>query len=568
MYGTITLACMMQRAQQILDDPFQNKGTAFTGAERAALGLTGLLPDRVQTLQEQVDAAYAKYLAIQGDLPKRQYLMGLFDRNRVLFYALFAQHVVEFMPIVYDPTIADSIEHYSALFDDPQRACFLSLDHPERIADSLRAAADGRDIRLIVATDGEGVLGIGDWGVQGVDIAVGKLMVYTAAAGVDPACVLPVVIDAGTDNPQLLEDPGYLGRRVPRTHGAEYFAFVDRFVTEARTCFPDVYLHWEDLGRAHAAAVLDTYRDEMATFNDDIQGTGIVVLAAVLGALAVSGQRLVDQTYVCFGAGSAGCGIVEQMVSEMRQSGLSEQQARERFFLVDRQGLLFDDDPELTPKQRPFARRRDEFAHPERLTNLAAVVDAVHPSILVGTSTQPGAFTEPIIRAMADHAERPVIMPLSNPTKLAEATAQHLIEWTRGRALVATGIPAADVEYQGVRYRIGQANNALVYPGLGLGVLASRATRVTETMISAAAHSLGGLVDPREPGAPILPPVAQLRTFSRTLAEGVMRAAVAQGVAGTTVAQPERAVSDTQWSPVYPVAQTARPTESDTHPQG
>lgn len=542
---------MESHGYRILDDPFSNRGTAFTAAERERLGLTGLLPSRVQSLAEQVEQAYARYRSKPSDLEKRLYLMSVFDDNRVLFYALFAEHVVEFMPVVYDPTIAESIEHYSALYANPQGAAFLDAEQPDDIRASLEAAADGRDIRLIVATDAEGILGIGDWGVQGVDIAIGKLMIYTAAAGIDPATVLPVVIDAGTDNQALLDDPGYLGRRHGRIRGDEYLEYVDRFVAAARGLFPDLYLQWEDLGREHAATVLDAYRDRMPTFNDDIQGTGIVVLAAVLGALNVSGQQLVDQTYLCFGAGSAGAGIAEQMFSEMRRLGLSEAEARSRFYLVDKAGLLFDDMPDLTEKQRPFARRRAEFADAGALTTLEAVVREIHPTILVGTSTRPGAFSEPIVREMAAHADRPIIMPLSNPTKLAEATAADLIRWTDGRALVATGIPHPDVEYRGTTFRIGQANNALVYPGLGLGVIASTASRLSPGMISAAAHSLGGIVDPSAPGAPILPPVAELRAFSRTIAEAVVRTARGQGLNRKPLPDVAAAVDEFRWTPEY-----------------
>jgi malate dehydrogenase (oxaloacetate-decarboxylating) len=542
---------MRPHGYQILNDPFLNRGTAFTAAERARLGLTGLLPSRVQTLAEQVTQAYAMYCMKTTAAEKRLYLMSVFNENRVLFYALFAEHLEEFMPVVYDPAIAQSIEHYSAQYTNPQGAAFLDIEHPEQIGDALAAAADGRDIRLIVVTDSEGILGIGDWGAQGVDIAVGKLMVYTAAAGIDPATVLPVVIDAGTDNQALLDDPGYLGCRHGRIRGDDYLAFADRFVAAAQQAFPGVYLHWEDLGREHAATVLDTYRDRIPTFNDDIQGTGIVVLAALLGALNITGGSLTDQTYVCFGAGSAGAGIVGQVCAEMRHLGLDDQEARSRFFLVDQQGLLFDDTPGLTPKQRPFARSRAEFPDADELTTLAAVIRRVRPTILVGTSTCPGAFTEDVVREMAAHAARPIILPLSNPTKLAEATAADLVRWTEGRALVATGVPRPSVEFRGIDYRIGQANNALVYPGLGLGVIASGARRVSPEMISAAAHSLGNLIDPSEPGAPVLPPVSRLRDFSRTIAEAVVRAAVAQGLAQEPIADVGAAVDALQWTPEY-----------------
>ncbi len=454
--------------------------------------------------------------------------MAIFDENRVLFYKLFSEHVADFMPVVYDPTIADTIENYSKLFVDPQDATFLSIDRPEDMTTALKNAADGRNIRLIVVTDAEGILGIGDWGTDGVDIAVGKLMVYTAAAGIDPAQVLPVVLDVGTNNQHLLDSPLYLGNRHKRVTGEKYDQFVDQFVTTAEELFPDLYLHFEDFGRDHAAALLNRYQDRYTVFNDDIQGTGIITLAAVLGALKISKQSLADQRYVCFGAGTAGAGIAKRVYDKYVQQGMSAAEAKAHFYMVDKQGLLFDDDPTLTPEQKPFARSRDEFDQPETLTNLAAVVATVHPTILVGTSTQPGTFTEAIVKDMAAHTDRPIIMPLSNPTKLAEATAEDLLTWTNGQALVATGIPAQDVTLNGVTYQIGQANNALVYPGLGLGVIAANATTLNDDMISAAAHSLGGLVDTSKPGAAILPPVTQLSQFSNTIAEAVVQRAIDQ----------------------------------------
>ncbi|KRL79531.1 malolactic enzyme [Secundilactobacillus paracollinoides] len=535
----------------ILNDPFQNKGTAFTMQERHDLGLEGLLPPYVETLDQQTTQAYAQYQSKPTNQLKRQYLMTVFNENRILFYNLFSKHVAEFMPIVYDPTIADTIEQYSHLYNAPQEAAFLSIDHPENIAASLKNAAAGRDIRLIVVTDAEGILGIGDWGTNGVAIAVGKLMVYTAAAGIDPKQVLPVMLDAGTNNQKLLADPLYLGNHHARITGDQYDDFVDQFVTAAETEFPNMYLHFEDFGRSHAAKILKKYQDRYTIFNDDIQGTGIIVLAAVLGALAISKQRLTDQTYLCFGAGSAGAGIAKRVYGEYLQAGLTPDEAKAHFYLVDKQGLLFDDDPTLTPEQKPFARNRSEFAHPEALTDLASAFAAIHPTILVGTSTQPGTFTEAIVKDMAAHTDRPIIMPLSNPTKLAEAKAEDLLNWTDGRALVATGIPTPDVTLNGVTYQIGQANNALVYPGLGLGVIAANATTLNAEMISAAAHSLGGLVDASKPGAAVLPPVTKLAQFSTTVAEAVAQSAVDQHLTKVPINDVKKTVADTRWTPTY-----------------
>ncbi|MHA8110310.1 malolactic enzyme [Lactobacillaceae bacterium Melli_B4] len=538
----------------ILNDPFKNKGTAFTMAERNQLGLAGLLPPKVQSLAEQVDQAYAQYQTKPSDIEKRTFLMTLFNENRVLFYKLFSQHIVEFMPIVYDPTIAESIEHYSELFIQPQNATFLSINDQDNIEGALKNAADGRDIRLIVVTDAEGILGIGDWGTNGVDIAVGKLMVYTAAAGIDPSQVLPVVLDAGTNNEALLNDPRYLGNRQKRIYGPEYDQFVDRFVTTAETCFPEMYLHFEDFGRSNAANILNKYKNQYTVFNDDIQGTGIIVLAGILGALNISKEPLADQRYLCFGAGTAGAGIVARVCEEFVQQGMSATEAKSHFYLVDKQGLLFDDDDTLTPEQKPFARSRAEFEHPEALTNLASVVEAVHPTILVGTSTQPGTFTEPIIKEMAAHTKRPIIFPISNPTKLAEAKAADLLKWTDGQALIGTGIPVADIKYNGVTYQIGQANNALVYPGLGLGAIAATATVLNDEMISAAAHSLSGIVDTRQPGAAVLPPVSKLYAFSETVAHAVANSAVQQGLTRESITDINQAIQAAKWNPEYPTA--------------
>ena len=536
---------------EVLNNPFLNKGTAFTKDEREKLGLVGILPSHIQTLEEQAVQAYGQYLSKTSDLEKRIFLMNIFNTNRTLFYKLMGQHIVEFMPIVYDPTVADSIEQYNELFVQPQNAAFLSIDAPEDIEASLKNAAAGRDIRLIVVTDAEGILGIGDWGVNGVDIAIGKLMVYTAAAGIDPSQVLPVSLDAGTNNEKLLHDPLYLGNKHERIYGERYMDFVDKFVTAATKLFPELLLHWEDFGRSNAATILEKYQDKITTFNDDIQGTGIVVLAGVLGAMNIAQEKLTDQTFLTFGAGTAGVGIANQLLDELIREGLSEEEARSRFYLVDKQGLLFEDTPDLTEGQKAFVRKREEFDQSIDLTNLENVVKTVHPTVMIGTSTQPGAFTETIVKEMAAHTNRPVIFPLSNPTKLAEATAADLIHWTEGKALVGTGIPAADVEYNGVTYQIGQANNALMYPGLGLGIIASTASRVTGEMLSQASHALGGLVDTSKPGAAVLPPVAKLAEFSERIAEVVGQSVLDQKLNKEPIEDIKAAVKATKWVPEY-----------------
>ena len=542
---------MAKKSYEVLNDPFLNKGTAFTKEERKELELTGLLPPQIQTIEEQAEQVYAQYKSKEPLINKRRFLMEIFDTNRTLFYYLFSQHVVEFMPIVYDPVIAENIENYSELFVNPQNAVYLSIDSPETIEESLRNATKDREIRLIVATDAEGILGIGDWGTNGVDISVGKLMVYTAAAGIDPKSVLPVVLDVGTNRETLLEDKLYLGNRHKRVYGDKYYDFVDKFVQTAEKLFPRLYLHFEDFGRSNAANVLHKYWKTYPVFNDDIQGTGIITLAGILGALKISGEKLTDQRYMCFGAGTAGAGIADRIYQEMLQQGLSENEARNRFYLVDKQGLLFDDMDDLTPEQKPFARKRTEFNNANELTNLEAAVKAVRPTILVGTSTQPNTFTETIVKEMASYTARPIIFPLSNPTKLAEATAENLIKWTEGKALVATGIPADPVEYNGVTYEIGQANNALIYPALGLGAIASTAKLMTNEMISKAAHSLGGIVDTTKPGAATLPPVSKLTEFSQRVAETVGQCALDQKLNREDISDIKEAIEKIKWIPKY-----------------
>ena len=542
---------MAKKSYEVLNDPFLNKGTAFTKEERKELELIGLLPPQIQTIEEQAEQVYAQYKSKEPLINKRRFLMEIFDTNRTLFYYLFSQHVVEFMPIVYDPVIAENIENYSELFVNPQNAVYLSIDSPETIEESLRNATKDREIRLIVVTDAEGILGIGDWGTNGVDISVGKLMVYTAAAGIDPKSVLPVVLDAGTNRETLLEDKLYLGNRHKRVYGDKYYDFVDKFVQTAEKLFPRLYLHFEDFGRSNAANVLHKYWKTYPVFNDDIQGTGIITLAGILGALKISGEKLIDQKYMCFGAGTAGAGIADGIYQEMLQQGLSEDEARSRFYLVDKQGLLFDDMDDLTPEQRPFARKRVEFTNANELTNLEAAVKAVKPTILVGTSTQPNTFTETIVKEMASYTARPIIFPLSNPTKLAEATAENLIKWTDGKALIATGIPADPVEYNGVTYEIGQANNALIYPALGLGAIASTAKLMTNEMISKAAHSLGGIVDTTKPGAATLPPVSKLTEFSQRVAEAVGQCALDQKLNREDITDIKAAIEKIKWIPKY-----------------
>lgn len=541
----------MKTGFELLDDAFLNKGTAFTESERKKLGLEGLLPPCVEDIETQAQRIYRQMERKTSLIEKRRFLMEVFNFNRTLFFHVFSEHLVELMPIVYDPVIAESIEQYSEQFINPQYAAFLSIDHPESIETSLKQAAGDRKIRLIVVTDAEGILGIGDWGTNGVDISVGKLMVYTAAAGIDPQTVLPVVLDCGSNRESLLKDPFYLGNRHKRIYGDHYYDFVNRFVETAENLFPDLYLHFEDFGRSNAATILKKYQKTYPVFNDDCQGTGIITLAGILGAMKINREKLTNHTYMCFGAGTAGAGITDRIFREMVAQGLSEKEARKHFYMVDKQGLLFDDMDDLTPEQKPFARARSEFDNAGELNNLTAAVMAVRPTILVGTSTAPKTFTKEIVKAMASWCEHPIIFPLSNPTELAEATAEDIIKWSDGRAMVATGIPAEPVEYNGVTYVIGQANNALIYPGLGLGSIAVNASLLTDEMISSAAHSLSEFLEINVKGAAVLPPVSKLTQFSETVAAAVAECAVKQGLNRVQTNDVKRTVQSLIWKPVY-----------------
>ncbi|MGD0376262.1 MAG: NAD-dependent malic enzyme [Streptosporangiaceae bacterium] len=549
--------CTTLRGRQVLSDPRINKGTAFYDAERHALGVTGLIPSGHVTLDQQVARVYAQYLMQTSDLAKNVYLTDVHDRNEVLFYRLLTSHLSEMLPIVYTPTIGLAIEHYSHEYRRP-RGVYLSVDHPELIESSLRAPGlEAGEVDLIVATDAGAILGIGDWGVGGIHIAVGKLAVYTAAGGINPNRALPVMLDVGTDRLSLLDDPLYIGNRHPRVPAADYDRFIDTFVDAVGRLFPGALLHWEDIGMSNARRLLDRYRNRLLTFNDDIQGTGAVNLAAVLAAVRAAGMTLAEHRVVIFGAGTAGTGIADQLSAAMMRQGLPRQQARERFWAVDRPGLLTTKTPGLSKSQRRYAREAAEVAdwttgQPSGGISLSEVVRRVHPTILIGTSTVAGAFTEEIVTEMAAHAKRPIILPMSNPTSLSEAAPADVIRWTRGRALLATGSPFEPVDYEGTRYMIGQANNALIFPGLGLGVIAARASRVTDGMLAAAAHAVADLVDTSAAGSELLPRVAELRKTSAAVAEAVAMAAAEEGV---SAAEPDEHLEDriraAMWQPVY-----------------
>jgi malate dehydrogenase (oxaloacetate-decarboxylating) len=545
------------RGRQVLTDPRINKGTAFSDEERASLGLIGLIPAGHLTLTEQADRVYAQFLRQSSNLARNVLLNELHDRNQVLYYRLLTDHLSEMLPVIYTPTVGEAIENYSHEYRRP-RGVYLSVDHPELIEQSLLALGMGADdVDLVVATDAGAILGIGDWGVGGMGIAVGKLAVYTAAGGIHPGRAVPVMLDVGTDRQSLLDDPLYIGNRHPRVPAAQYDDFLAAFVAAIPKVFPNALLHWEDMTPAHARRLLTRYRDELPSFNDDIQGTGAVNLAAVLAAVKATGVDLAGHRIVIFGAGTAGIGIAGQLTAALVSAGLPADRARSIFWAVDRHGLVEAGDDRMSADQLSYARSPAEVAGWQRDPalggiGLAEVVRRVHPTVLIGTSARGGAFTEDIVKDMAAHTERPVILPMSNPTELAEARPASLIEWTGGRALVATGSPFPPVDYRSVRYVIGQANNALVFPGLGLGALVARASRITDNMLSAAAHAVAGLIDASAPGAPLLPEIDALRQTSLAVAVAVARAAAADGVARAPLDENVHAqVLDRMWQPVY-----------------
>ncbi|MCU5680794.1 oxaloacetate-decarboxylating malate dehydrogenase [Bacillus wiedmannii] len=543
------------RGVEVLSTPLLNKGVAFTQEEREELGLKGLLPPAVLTLEEQARRAYEQFCSQPDDLLKNVYLTALHDRNEVLFYRILTNHLREMLPIVYTPTVGVAIQRYSHEYRKP-RGVYLSINDPSGIEEAFaNIGATAENIDLVVVTDGEGILGIGDWGVGGINIAIGKLAVYTAAVGIDPSRVLPVILDVGTNREELLNNPFYIGNRHPRITGEAYDEFIDTFVQAVNKQFPKALLHWEDFSSRNARKILDKYRHDICTFNDDIQGTGAVSLAAVLSAVKVSGVPLSEHRVVVFGAGTAGIGIADQVRDAMVRVGVSEEESYKRFWCIDRNGLVTDNMEDLLDFQIPYARKEAEVSEWKQndVIGLAEVVKHVKPTILIGTSTVAGAFKEEVIKEMASHVERPIILPMSNPTPLAEAKPADLIEWTEGRALVATGSPFEPVTYNGVTYVIGQSNNALIFPGLGLGTIVVRASVMTDGMFAAAAEAVASMVDTSQPGAPILPEVEELRNISEMVAIEVAKVAVAEGVARENLSDNDIkiAVKEAIWEPEY-----------------
>lgn len=539
------------KGNEVISNSFLNKGVAFTKTEREDLGLEGLLPPAFLTIDEQVDRVYKLFHECATDLDKNLYLTALSERNKVLYYKVITKYLSEMLPIIYTPTVGLSIQRYSSEYRRPS-GVYLSIDNPSGIEQAfLNYGMYADDVDLIVVTDGEGILGIGDWGVGGINISIGKLALYTAAAGINPNRVIPVVLDTGTNRESLLNDPLYVGNRHARVSGNQYDEFIDKFVNVVSNLFPNSLLHWEDFGSINAHAILEKYRDKVCTFNDDIQGTGAVSLAAVLAAVRATDLPLTEHRIVVFGSGTAGIGIADQVRDAMIRDGLSEELANARFWCIDRDGLLFED-MNLCSFQKTYARKRSEFENMNSF-QLKDVVDIIKPTILIGTSTVKGAFTEEIIRNFAKYVERPIILPMSNPTNLAEATPEDLINWTDGRALVATGSPFNPVKYKKSVYVIGQSNNALVFPGIGLGVVISQASIITDGMFVAAAEVLSKMIDTSVQGAPILPPVENLKEISIEVAIAVAEAAIEDGVARKIPEDIKRAVMSEMWEPTYPI---------------
>lgn len=544
----------MSNTPEIMQNPLTDKGTAFTLEERERYGLTGRLPAAVETLDQQAARAYRQFSSYEKDMEKYIFLDQLHNRNETLYYRLLTDHLAEMLPIVYDPTVGEAIKKWSRDYRR-SRSVYLDVNRPEAVRASFETLGLGADdVDLIVVSDAEEILGIGDWGVNGTDISIGKLAVYTAAAGIDPARTIAVNLDVGTDNEILLNDPAYLGNRHARVRGERYDALIKTYLRTASELFPNALLHFEDFGPSNARRILVENRDRYRIFNDDMQGTGAIVMAAVFSGLKVTKQTFAEQRLVVYGAGTAGTGMADQISAAMERDGLSREEARKRVWLIDINGLVTDDMPDLPDYQREYARSAAEaadWARKDGKIGLLEVVKQVKPTILIGTSTDHGAFTEEVVKALAAGVERPILLPLSNPTEKIEVMPADAVEWTDGKALISVGIPVPPVPYKGTDYHIGQANNAMLYPGLGLGVIVSGAKQVTDGMLLAAAEAVASQVNPQDLGASLLPPVDNLRASSATVAVAVAKQAAKDGVAAK---QPEnwvQAVQDAMWQPVY-----------------
>ena len=542
----------MPQIPDALATPSLNRGVGFTHEERRRLGLTGRLPSGVLTLEQQAERVWRQLQGMPTNLARNLHLDQLHYRHEVLYFKVLSEHLPELMPVVYTPTVSEAIQRFSGEYRG-QRGLYLSIDHPEEIAESFETFGLGPDdVDLVLCTDAEGILGIGDWGVGGIQIAVGKLALYTAGGGIDPRRTIAVSLDVGTDNEQLLNDPFYVGNRHARRRGAEYDEFIQNYIETAHRLFPKAMLHFEDFGPGNARAILDKYSSDYCVYNDDVQGTGAVIMAALYSGMKVTGIPMRDQKMVIFGAGTAGIGIADQFRDAMVADGATVEQATSQIWPIDKQGLLFDDMDDLRDFQVPYAKNRRQLGvgAGDRM-GLLDTIKMASPTILIGCSSVPGAFTREVIEAMAAATERPLIFPISNPTSRMEAMPADVIGWSDGKALVATGSPVAPVEYNGTTYTIGQANNVLVFPGIGLGVVVAGAQRVTKRMLDAAAKAVAQQADPTPPGAALLPDVKDLRAISAVVAEAVYHAAVEDGVATRNPDNVVQAILDTAWVPEY-----------------
>jgi malate dehydrogenase (oxaloacetate-decarboxylating) len=534
-----------------LATPSINRGVGFTHEERRKLGLTGRLPSGVLTLDEQTERVWRQLQSMPTDLGRNLLLDQLHYRNEILYFKVLSEHLPELMPVVYTPTVGEAIQRFSREYRG-QQGLYLSIDHPDEIAQSFETLGLGRDdVDLIVCTDAEAILGIGDWGVGGIEISVGKLALYTAGGGIDPCRTIAVSLDVGTDNEQLLQDPFYVGNRHARRRGAEYDSFIQKYIENAHRLFPHAMLHFEDFGPANARAILEKYSPDYCVFNDDVQGTGAVVMAALYAGLRVTGIPMKDQKVVVFGAGTAGIGIGEQIRDAMVADGATVEQATSQIWPIDKQGLLFDDMDDLRDFQVPYAKNRERLGVGADRVGLVEAIKLAAPTILIGSSTVYGGFTQEVIEAIAASTKRPLVFPLSNPTSKMEAMPADILAWSDGKALVATGSPVPPVQYNGTTYTIGQANNALVFPGIGLGVIVAGAQRVTKGMLDAAAKAVARQADPSQPGSSVLPDVDNLRAVSAAVGEGVYHAAVEDGVATKPRDNVVQAILDTMWVPEY-----------------
>lgn len=535
-----------------LSTPSLNRGVGFTHEQRRQLGLVGRLPSAVLTLDQQADRVWHQLQSLATDLGRNLLLEQLHYRHELLYYKVLIDHLPELMPVVYTPTVGEAIQRFSDEYRG-QRGLFLSIDEPDDVAVAFQTLGLGPyDVDLIVCTDAEAILGIGDWGVGGIQIAVGKLALYTAGGGIDPRRCLAVSLDVGTDNEQLLQDPFYLGNRHARRSGAEYDEFIERYIEAAHRMFPGAMLHFEDFGPANARMILQTFGTRYCVFNDDVQGTGAVVVAAIDGGSHVTGAAVCDQTVIVFGAGTAGMGVADQIRDAMVADGASVEQATSQIWAIDKQGLLFDDMADLRDFQVPYAKSRSRLG--VRAAARVGLIDAIKlasPTVLLGASTVSGAFTQEVVEAMTACCQRPMIFPLSNPTSRMEAMPADVLTWSNGKALVATGTPVAPVEYNGTTYTIGQANNVLAFPGIGLGVVVAGARLLTQGMLRAAAKALACRANPAKTGDALLPDVSDLRSISASVAEAVYHAAGQDGVATRTHDDVQQAIADTMWLPIY-----------------